>query len=71
MQQITYKGFPVTFNAYYQPYEKQTLEHSGIEAHYIIEELAIFGIDPYELLGDRRYNLLIAEINDLLMKDNG
>lgn len=62
MDKVTYKGFPVTFTAYYQPSEPDV----GIQEHYQIEEVLMCGIDPYELLGDDGFNELIEYINDEL-----
>ena len=58
MGQITYKGFPVTFTAYYQPNEPEL----GIQKHYQIEEILMCGIDPEELLGDDGMDELIEYI---------
>jgi len=62
MQQITYKGFPVTFTSYYQPTEREL----GIQAHYIIEDIKIFGIEPDELLEEDGMEELIAFIAEEL-----
>ena len=58
MGQTTYKGFPVTFKAYYQPNEPEL----GIQEHYQIEEILMCGIDPEELLGDDGMEELIEYI---------
>ena len=58
MGQTTYKGFPVTFTAYYQPSEPEL----GIQQHYQIEEILMCGINPEELLGDKGMEELIEFI---------
>ena len=63
MEQITYKGFPVTFKSYYQPSESDI----GIEEHYIIEDILMCGIDPEELLGDEGMKELIGFIQEELL----
>ena len=62
MTQTTYKGFPVTFTAYYQPSEPEL----DIQEHYIIEDILICGIDPEDLLENEGMNKLIEYINDEL-----
>lgn len=62
MGQTTYKGFPVTFTAYYQPSEPEL----GIQEHYQIEEILMCGIDPEELLGDDGMKELIDYIHEEL-----
>lgn len=62
MDKLIYKGFPVTFTAYYQPSESDL----GIQEHYIVEDILMCGIDPEELLGDEGMNELIEYINDEL-----
>ena len=64
MQHITYKGFPITFTPYYQPSEKEL----GIEAHYIVEDILMCGIDPQDLLGDEGMQQLIEFICEELDK---
>lgn len=58
MGQITYKGFPVTYTAYYQPSEPDL----GIQEHYQIEDILLCGIDPEELLEDEGMEKLIEYI---------
>jgi hypothetical protein len=65
MGQTTYKGFPVTFTAYYQPRERDL----GIEEHYIIEDILMCGIDPEELLGDDGMQELIGFIQEELLNN--
>ena len=65
MEQIIYKGFPVTFKSYYQPSESDL----GIEEHYIIEDILICGIDPEELLGDEGMQELIGFIQEELLNN--
>ena len=65
MAKTTYKGFPVTFTAYYQPRERDL----GIEEHYIIEEILMCGIDPEELLGDDGMQELIGFIQEELLNN--
>ena len=65
MAQTTYKGFPVTFTAYYQPSERDL----GIEEHYIIEDILMCGIDPEELLGNDGMEELIGFIQEELLND--
>ena len=60
MGQTIYKGFPVTFTAYYQPDEPEL----GIQEHYIIEDILICGIEPDDLLGDEGMKELIEYINN-------
>lgn len=60
MAKTTYKGFPVTFTAYYQPDEPEL----GIQEHYIIEDILICGIEPDDLLGDEGMKELIEYINN-------
>jgi hypothetical protein len=54
MAKVTYKGFPVTFTSYYQPTEREL----GIQGHYIVEDIKIFGIEPDELLEDGMQELI-------------
>ena len=63
MAKTTYKGFPVTFESYYQPSESDL----GIEEHYIIEDILMCGIDPEELLGDEGMQELIGFIQEELL----
>lgn len=65
MDKVTYKWFPVTFTAYYQPSEPEV----GIQEHYIIEDILIFGIDPEDLLGDEGMEELIGFIQEELLND--
>lgn len=65
MAKTTYKGFPVTFTAYYQPRERDL----GIEEHYIIEDILMCGIDPEELLGDEGMQELIGFIQEELLNN--
>jgi hypothetical protein len=65
MGQTNYKGFPVTFTEYYQPDEPEL----GIQEHYIIEDILIFGIDPEDLLGDEGMEELIGFIQEELLND--
>lgn len=58
MNEVTYKGFPVTFTPYYQPNERDL----GIQEHYIIEDILMCGIDPEELLGEKGMQELIEYI---------
>ena len=58
MDKVIYKGFPVTFKAYYQPSEPEV----GIQEHYQIEEILMCGINPEELLGDDGMDELIEYI---------
>jgi hypothetical protein len=58
MAEVTYKGFPVTFTSYYQPTEREL----GIQGHYIVEDIKIFGIEPDELLEEDGMEELIAFI---------
>jgi hypothetical protein len=64
MAQTTYKGFPVTFTAYYQPSEREV----GLEAHHIVEDILMCGIDPEDLLGDEGMKELIEFICEELDK---
>lgn len=59
MNEVTYKGFPVTFTPYYQPSERDL----GIQEHYIIEDILICGIDPEELLGEKGMQELMEYIS--------
>ena len=63
MGQTIYKGFPVTFTAYYQPKESDL----GIQEHYIIEDILMCGIDPDDLLGDDGMEELIGFIQKELL----
>lgn len=63
MDKVIYKGFPVTFEAYYQPNEPEL----GIQEHYIIEDILMCGIDPEELLGDEGMQELIGFIQEELL----
>lgn len=65
MAKTTYKGFPITFTAYYQPRERDL----GIEEHYIIEDILMCGIDPEELLGDEGMQELIGFIQEELLNN--
>ena len=65
MDKVIYKGFPVTFTAYYQPRERDL----GIEEHYIIEDILMCGIDPEELLGDEGMQELIGFIQEELLNN--
>lgn len=58
MNEVTYKGFPVTFTPYHQPSERDL----GIQEHYIIEDILMCGIDPEELLGEKGMQELIEYI---------
>ena len=59
MNEVTYKGFPVTFTPYYQPSERDL----GIQEHYIIEDILMCGIDPEELLGEKGMQELMEYIS--------
>ena len=63
MAKTTYKGFPVTFTAYYQPDEPEL----GIQEYYIIEDILMCGIDPEDLLGDEGMQELIGFIQEELL----
>ena len=65
MAKTTYKGFPVTFTAYYQPDEPEL----GIQEHYIIEDILICGIEPDDLLGDEGMQELIGFIQEELLNN--
>jgi hypothetical protein len=64
MAQTIYKGFPITYTSYYQPKESDL----GIQEHYIIEDVLMCGIDPYDLLGDDGMQELYEFINKELLE---
>lgn len=62
MDKVIYKGFPVTFEAYYQPDEPEL----GIQEYWIVEDILMCGIDPEDLLGDEGMSKLIQFIQEEL-----
>ena len=53
MNTVNYKGFTFEYKLYYQPAERQSLEHQGYGEEFEITNVTLNGIDASELLADQ------------------
>ena len=65
MQTVHYKGFDFEYRLYYQPAERQSLEHPSCEEEFEITNITLNGIDASKLLENQIEEFEKFIINDL------